>query len=113
MNKSLENLSNEKDCPDKVVDLIGSTRRNISFIKNPTSSLPLFVFEREPKCRNFLDPNELVSELNISISLNPSLFTCVCNHSKRSEFSFSRTPSLTYKSKLNANNNKCILYFNK
>jgi len=48
LNKSPENLSNEKDCPDKVVGFTGVTRRNISFIKNPTSSLPLFVLERDP-----------------------------------------------------------------
>jgi len=48
LNESPKNLSNENDCPDRVAGFTGLTRRNISFIKNPTSSLPLLVFDKDP-----------------------------------------------------------------
>ena len=92
-------LSKENWLPSK--DLLDVVKSRKSLKRNPTSSFSDLVFFRRPQCRNLLGPTELVRELKVIFSW--SAFSSVCkstwiwSHSNRSEFSFIRIPSFTFK----------------
>ena len=58
-------------------------------------------FFKGPKWTSLRGPTMLVRELKTSLSSRPSIWTCRCSHSRRSEFSCSRMPSFTFQKRLN------------